>query len=253
MTKYTTLFFDLDGTLWDLKKNTQIALRQLWDSWHLDARAPQQFNAFFKSYTHHNDAVWALYRDNKIEKELLRVIRFERAFGELAISLDSAEINRFADAFIDLCPRQANVLPGAHELLNALAPHYPMHIITNGFSEIQMIKMKAAQLDGFFQHIIYSEDLGIKKPHPEIFHLACHKAGCTPQQALMIGDDWDADVIGAMGVGMDQAFLASTEDVLNEIRADRGQKPLRHNRQPTYRLSALRELEDILLKNAPML
>lgn len=247
MKKYTTLFFDLDGTLWDLKRNTEMVLSMLWEQWNFDEIAPGKFQTFFKQYTHHNDAVWALYRDNKIEKEVLRVVRFERAFGDLEIPMTPEQIADFADAFIDLCPRQSNVLPGTHELLKALAPHYPMHIITNGFSEIQMIKMKAAQLDGFFEHIIYSEDLGIKKPHAEIFHYACQKANCEPSQALMIGDDWDADIIGAMGVNMDQAFLSTTEDLLNEIRLDHGHKPLRHNRKPTYRIAHLLELKDILL------
>jgi putative hydrolase of the HAD superfamily len=121
-----------------------------------------------------------------------------------------------------------------------------MCLITNGFNEVQTIKMAAAGIDHFFESIVYSEDLGIKKPHPEIFQLAMQRANCKPEDALMIGDDWDADIIGAMGVGMDQAFLGATENQLNEIRLADGLKPLRHNRQPTYRLESLLDLGPIL-------
>jgi putative hydrolase of the HAD superfamily len=244
--KYTTLFFDLDGTLWDLKKNTELTLRELWMESQLESQATGDFSRFFQRYTFHNDQVWALYRDNKIEKEVLRVARFERTFSDMNVSWSNTQILQFADQFIERCPRQPNVLPGTFEILNACKDQFKMCLITNGFNEVQTIKMAAAGIDHFFESIVYSEDLGIKKPHPEIFQLAMQRANCKPEDALMIGDDWDADIIGAMGVGMDQAFLGATENQLNEIRLADGLKPLRHNRQPTYRLESLLDLGPIL-------
>jgi putative hydrolase of the HAD superfamily len=249
MNKYTTLFFDLDGTLWDIKQNTQITLRELWKQWEMESQTIETFRKFYQRYTYHNDQVWALYRDNKIDKEMLRVVRFERALNDIGLVWSNEDVLRFAEQFIDRCPSQPHLLPGALELLKMCKPHFKVYMITNGFNEIQTIKMKAAGIDQFFESVIYSEDLGIKKPHPEIFQLAMQRAKCLASEALMIGDDWDADMVGAMGVNMDQAFLASTEDQLNEIRIADGLKPLRHNRQPTYRLGALVDLMPILQSN----
>jgi putative hydrolase of the HAD superfamily len=135
------------------------------------------------------------------------------------------------------------------ELLLAVHRKFNLAMITNGFSEVQVIKMKASGITQFFDTVVYSEDLGIKKPHPEIFQLAMKKANCTSDQALMIGDDWDADIIGAMGVQIDQVYIATTENQLNEIRLSDGLKPLRHNREPTFRINNLNELMQILNLN----
>jgi putative hydrolase of the HAD superfamily len=244
---YKTLFFDLDGTLWDLKKNTEITLQELWLEFDLANQTTSEFSKFYQRYVYHNDRVWALYRDNKIEKEVLRIDRFVQAFADIKVTPDGTLIEKFADIFIERCPQKPHLLPGAKTLLEACHKKYPMHIITNGFCEIQQIKMKAAGIAHYFDGVIYSEDLGIKKPHRGIFDLALQRANTSVEDGLMIGDDWDADIIGAMNVGMDQAYLATTEMQLNEIRQANGQKPLRHNRKPTYALDSIADLKPILL------
>jgi putative hydrolase of the HAD superfamily len=246
MKSYNTLFLDLDGTLWDLKKNTEITLLELWLEFDLAGQTTSSFANFYQRYVFHNDRVWALYRDNKIEKNVLRIDRFVQAFADIHIVPDATFVEKFAEIFIERCPQQPHLLPGAKTLLEACHRKYPMHIITNGFCEIQQIKMKAAGIAHYFDGVIYSEDLGIKKPHREIFEFALQRANASVEESLMIGDDWDADIIGAMNMGMDQAYLATTEKQLNEIRQANGQKPLRHNRKPTYSLDAISDLIPIL-------
>lgn len=252
MTKtYTHLFFDLDGTLWDLHRNTRVAMEKIY---HDRGFSSEKFESFFHRYHHHNDKVWALYRDGKIEKALLRTVRFERAFADVEIPVSSIDIEKFADDFLDVCPRQPGLLPNAEKLLTELKGNYPMYIITNGFQEVQAIKMEVSGLNPYFDRVVLSEEVGVRKPHREIFEFAMQVSGATPETSLMIGDDWDADILGARDFGMDQAFITSTEQMLDAQRAAwNGTEPSahntsRHNFKPTYTIHDLEELIPILTK-----
>lgn len=248
MKNYKHLFFDLDGTLWDLYRNTEEALTILRGELSAKGIEIKDFKRFYRRYLHHNERVWALYRVGKIEKNVLRVIRFERAFQDVGMTVDAATIDWFADRFLDVCPKLPNLLPGTIELLDSLKGKYEMHIITNGFQEVQGFKMTAGNLNQYFTHIINSEDAGAKKPNPEIFEFALKKAGATIEESLMIGDDWDADIIGARDFGIDQVFLTYTEKVIFALNGKNEDATPRHNYKPTYTLDSLLELKEILKK-----
>jgi putative hydrolase of the HAD superfamily len=242
---YKHLFFDLDGTLWDLHRNTRAAMAELFARYgehiaHLD------FELFFQRYHHHNNHVWSLYRQDKIKKDELRYVRFERAFADVNHTSSSQFIDQFSLDFLEVAPRQPLTVEGTHELLAHCKGRYQMHIITNGFIEVQGHKMKAASLEGFFQQIVYSEHVGVRKPHPDIFRYALENAGASAEESLMIGDDWEADILGARNYGIDQAYLCTAEAEQNKLNASHGNDPVRHNYKPTYTLHSLRELIDIL-------
>lgn len=243
--KYAHLFFDLDGTIWDLQRNTRAGLEIVFERF-ADRITGIDIEKFYKRYHHHNDRVWALYRDGKIEKEVLRYVRFERAFEDLGYPLNRETILEFSNAFSDVCPRQPHTLDGAHELLKYCQEKYVLHIITNGFIEVQGFKMDAAQLNGYFMHMINSEHCGVRKPHAGIFEYALKKAGADKNTSLMIGDDWEADIIGARDYGIDQVFLTTTEEMMNVINEENGHAERRHNYKPTFSVRSLRELMDIL-------
>jgi putative hydrolase of the HAD superfamily len=239
--KYRHLFFDLDGTLWDLQRNTHEAMLILFREFQLPEA---KFDAFFRRYHYHNDKVWALYRDGKMDKETLRTIRFERAMADVA--LDGVPVLAFADRFLEVCPAQPHLLPDAKDVLDYCKSRYALHIITNGFVEVQGIKMRAAGIDGYFEHIIFSEDAGVRKPHRGIFELAVHKAGAQIEQSLMIGDDWEADILGARDFGMDQVFLTSTESMMATMSDAHTDHPVRHNYHATHTIAQLNELLSIV-------
>jgi putative hydrolase of the HAD superfamily len=243
---YTHLFFDLDGTLWDLQKNTRIALEQLYADGASQGLQAQWFERFYHRYHIHNDRAWALYREGKIEKNELRIVRFRKAFHDIRFDASEEFLERFASGFLDLCPRQPHVLPGTFEVLDyCVRKKYSMHIITNGFKEVQGIKMDAAGLNGYFEHIILSDDVGAKKPSPVIFDYAFQRAGAKAETSLMIGDDWEADILGARHAGMDQAYLATTEKLLQEAQPE---VKVRHNYTPTLTMNSLVELIPFLEK-----
>lgn len=245
MKTYKHLFFDLDGTLWDLKRNTRAAMTELFTQ-HQQEIGHLDFELFYTRYHHHNDHVWTLYRQDKIKKEELRYVRFERAFSDVNHIASSNFIDRFSLDFLEVAPRQPLTMEGAHEVLNHCKGRYHMHIITNGFFEVQGHKMQAARLEGYFQHIINSEHVGVRKPHNDIFQHSLEKAGAVKEESLMIGDDWDADILGARDFGIDQAYLSTKEIEQNEVNADHGNGPVRHNYKPTYTLHSLLELLEIL-------
>jgi putative hydrolase of the HAD superfamily len=243
--KYTHLFFDLDGTLWDLKRNTRTAMEELFVT-HGEHIGHIDFELFFRRYHYHNDHVWALYRQDKIKKEDLRYVRFERAFADVSHQASSDFIDQFSLDFLEVAPRQPLTMEGAHQLLDYCKGQYAMHIITNGFVEVQGHKMKAAALEGYFEHMINSEHVGVRKPHPDIFRYALQRAGARVEESLMIGDDWDADILGARDFGIDQAYLTVKEEEQNATNAEYGNGPVRHNYKPTYTLHSLSDLMEIL-------
>lgn len=229
MSKYKHVFFDLDGTLWDIHRNAELTLRQMFVQFEIDETL---FEAFNKAYLKHNAKVWAMYREGTMSKEELRTARFSRSMDDIGFTYNDEWMERFAAAFVDQCPRQPHLIPGALEILNYLQGKYTMHIITNGFKEIQGIKMDGSGLTPFFVNNINSEDVGVRKPNPKIFEYAFELAGTNAEESLMIGDDWEADILGARGVGMDQVFLKFNDH--------------RHNVQPTFTITELIELKNIL-------
>jgi putative hydrolase of the HAD superfamily len=229
MRKYEHLFFDLDGTLWDIHKNAELTLLALFDQLDLHHVG---FDAFMTAYLQNNKEVWSLYRQGKMDKETLRHARFSRSFADLGHALPDEVLMQFSYGFTDQCPLQPHLLPHAMEILQHVFPRYSCHIITNGFKEVQGIKMSSSGLHPFFNHVILSEDVGVNKPNPLIFHTALEAAGATVENSLMIGDDWEADMVGAKNVGMDHVYL------------DLDHHPLANT--ATYRITSLHELKQIL-------
>jgi len=232
--RYQQIFFDLDGTLWDIQTNSKLALREIFFELFPEQHE-MQFDNFYKSYQKWNERLWTAYRKNQITKEQLRTSRFEKALSSAKLPFNSHVIENMAGSFLERCPALPNLMPGAKELLDHCAHRYKIHIITNGFKEVQEIKMQSSGILHYFEHFFYSEDVGVKKPHPEIFHKALEKCQCSTKDVLMIGDDWGADIIGARNVGIDQVYYNP------KTIADR-----RHNYIPTYHIHHLLKLKEIL-------
>lgn len=222
MKKYEHLFFDLDRTLWDFEANSEAALRGLFDSHDLQRKGVDNFDEFFTTYRKINEACWADYRVGGISKDQLRLNRFLKTFQNFG--LDDAKLAlRFGDDYIEESPKQKCLQPGAEEVIDYLAGKYYLHIITNGFKEVQHIKLKNCGLLPYFSEVIISEEEGQKKPHRLVFDRALERARARETGSLMVGDDLEADVIGARNAGWDQIYynpggLRHTENVTFEIQ-----------------------------------
>lgn len=203
---YKHLFIDLDKTLWDFEANSREVFQELYQKYELKKKGITDLEEFHSIYHDHNMMLWDLYRKNQILKELLNVKRFELTFNDYGI-YDLLMIAQFAEEYITTIPKKKHLYPGVEEALTALTEKYSLHIITNGFEEVQQEKIDNCGFRPLFATITTSEEAGVKKPESDIFHLAFRKAKAKPSNSLMIGDDLSVDIEGAKSVNMDQMLF----------------------------------------------
>lgn len=233
MTKklYRDIFFDLDHTLWDFETNSLETLNEIFDKHSLNAAGIPTANDFIEVYHRHNYRLWAEYRLGKILKESLRVQRFELCLKEFGIT-NQAVSEAIANDYVSISPTKTNLFPHALEVLEYLAAKYRMHIITNGFEEVQFTKLRQSGLMDYFTEVITSEDAGATKPNPTIFEYALKRSGAKAESSIMIGDDDDADIKGARLAGLDQVLFDVADNQQNSLA--------------TYRITSLDQLTSIL-------
>lgn len=208
------LFFDLDRTLWDFERNSEAALRILFDDLDLGNHV-KSFDSFHKTYKKINANLWKSYGAGNLAKEVLRVKRFEDTLKSFQAE-NQKLAEQLADGYVEISPRQTHVFPNTHETLETLKNEgYEMHIITNGFKEVQFIKLENSALIDYFDVIVCSEEVGKNKPAPEVFHHAMHHAKARPEESVMIGDDFKTDILGAERVGM-SAILFDPDRTYND-------------------------------------
>ncbi|MBM3165002.1 MAG: YjjG family noncanonical pyrimidine nucleotidase [Bacteroidetes bacterium] len=200
------IFFDLDRTLWDFETNSRKALLILFDQIGL-LKGKCSFEQFHKIYLRNNHLLWHLYSVGQLDKEVLRYERFRATLKHFSV-MDEAITRQLGDGYVDLSPKQTALLPHAQSVLEDLSEMgFNLHIITNGFLEVQHIKLEYAKLHHHFQVILCSEEVGVNKPQPKIFIQAMAQANALAKQSLMVGDDYRADVLGAMRVGMQAVWF----------------------------------------------
>ena len=203
---YKHIFFDLDHTLWDFNRNSEETLAELFEIYSLQELGVKAYSDFLKKYREINDEKWDLYRQNKITKDELRATRFHDTL--LAFEIDHPELASKIDSdYISKSPFKTHVFPHTHEILEYLAEKYELHIITNGFSEVQDIKLTHSKLKSYFKHKITSDSIGINKPDPKIFTHALRLAEAKRTESIMIGDNLAVDIIGARNIGIDQVYF----------------------------------------------
>lgn len=203
MNTITDVFFDLDHTLWDFDKNSVLAFDKIFQAQH----PTLNINAFIEIYAPINQACWKLYQVDKITHEELRYNRLRQSFDQLNYRISDEAIERIAQDYIQFLPDNNLLFDGAIEVLEYLYPKYKLHIITNGFAEVQQRKMDHSGLQKYFKTVTNSEMAGVKKPHHDIFKFALSLAQAEKQNAIMIGDCMDADVRGALNFGMKAIFF----------------------------------------------
>lgn len=212
------LFFDLDRTLWDFEKNSQQALRILFAELNIQDKIGN-FYDFYHKYKNINSDLWVAYGRGKITKDELRNTRFEKTLHKFGI-VDEELNQALNNGYIDKSPDQTHIFPFAIETLTELKKDgFNLHIITNGFKEVQHRKLKNCGFDAFFDVIVCSEEIGKNKPNPEVFHYAMQKAGAIPSKSVMIGDDFQVDIIGANNAGM-KSILFDPEDRYRRRKGD---------------------------------
>jgi len=206
MKHYKHLFFDLDRTLWDFETNSDETLREILAKYNLASKGIMSLQMFKNVYSGINTMLWSLYLNGEIIKEKLNLQRFNITLEAFGI-YDTLLANSMADDYVEMSPLKTNLFPYAMEMLEYLHGQYKLHIITNGFEEVQFKKLTQTGMNRYFDKVITSEEAGAMKPKEQIFHFALNKASALANESLMIGDEIEIDLLGAKAVGLDQMYV----------------------------------------------
>ena len=204
--KYRHIFFDLDRTLWDFDAAAEVAFERIYDKYNLKSLGIPSAHDFHEVYHPLNEHLWELYRENKITKADLNRTRFLKPLEHYGIhNIELAD--HLSEDYMYWSPRIVRLVPGTMELLEYLKPNYHLHLVTNGFQEVQHTKLSGSGMEPYFETLTVSVEVGVKKPNPEIFRYALQKAGATAEESLMIGDEMAVDIDGARAAGIDQILF----------------------------------------------
>lgn len=223
---YKNLFFDLDDTLWAFSENARDAFGEVYESFHFE-RYFDSFEHFYSIYNGRNQQLWVDYGDGKITKEQLNQERFLYPLRQVGV--DNPRLAaEYSALFFQIIPTKEKLMPHAKEVLDYLASRYRLYILSR-LSANCMSRKAIGRIDSYFRRVVLSEDLLINKPHAELFYFALSSTQSELKESLMIGDSWDADIVGAEGVGMHQVFYNVSK---------RTSFPFK----PTYSIEDLKEL-----------
>lgn len=230
--KYQHIFFDLDHTLWDFDANAKECLEELYEVFGLRDRHIDTFRDFYVNYDAHNQKLWNRYEQGYITGKDLKFKRMWLTLLDFKIA-DEKLSWRMSDYYDDILPRKDKVFEYTFEILDYLTHKgYQLNLLTNGFDKSQRGKLASSKIDGYFVNIITSEIANSTKPRKEIFDFALRQTGGSVDDSIMIGDNPDTDIAGALNVGMDCVYV------------DRNDKDIRL--RSTYKVKSLKQLEDFL-------
>lgn len=202
------IFFDLDDTLFDFSSASLIALRRLFDENPEINRRFSTPETFIDEYHIHNKRMWDLHESGQITADFLKPERFRLTVFPDRHDDDSINRSRrLNDRYLWLLGECDAPLQGARELLSGLSKKFLIGVLTNGFTEVQYRKLRSTGLDRYIQRMVISDEIGIQKPDPRLFRYAEQETGAEPETSLMIGDNPDNDIRGAINAGWHAIYL----------------------------------------------
>jgi putative hydrolase of the HAD superfamily len=228
---YSTVFIDLDDTIWDFHANARLSLEQMFFERKLNQYF-ESFDEFFTIYAKRNIELWEAYGKGEITKEFLMSERFRYPLAKMGVD-DNQLAEEIGHQYLEILPTQKTLMPDAREVLDYLKKKYSLTLISNGFTEVQYKKIDSCGIRHYFDYIVLSEEAGALKPDKKIFEYALQLNHAEAKNAIMIGDSYEADIRGAINAGIDQVFF-----------------PLHHqfkeNQTATFIIANLKELMNIL-------
>lgn len=229
MNQYKNIYFDLDRTLWDFEKNARDAFHDLYINYDLGSFIPS-LDMLVNSYHKHNERLWEEYRMGRIKKDFLRIYRFQLVLNDYSVRNNELAA-QLSENYLDIAPLKTNLIPHTKSVLQYLTGKYSLHIITNGFKEVQTLKLKNSGIIQFFEKVITSDNAGAQKPKAAIFEYALSTANAKKKESLMVGDDLQVDILGAKKFGLDQVYFNPDKKS--------------HNQNLTYEIFSLNQLKEI--------
>ena len=234
MTHHRNIFIDLDDTIWDFTANSHVSLEIMYRDLDI-ARIYPDYDAFSSAYYAKNSELWALYHHGKIEKDFLIIERYAHLLRTIGYNdIDNRLAQRMNEYYLDTLALQTQLVPYAIELLDYLTRRgYNLYILSNGFIEVQHKKLQSAGIEDYFERMVLSDEIGINKPDRRLFDYALEVTHSQAADTLMIGDNYDADIMGAMQAGWGQIYF------------DRNHRGITAQ-EPQHTVHSLKEVMDIL-------
>lgn len=232
MKQYKHLFFDLDHTIWDFETNAKATLYDIFVLNNLEEKGIDSFDNFFTQYSIHNHKLWDKYTKGQIKQDELKWKRMYLGLLEYKIA-DEQLARKMGLEFTQILPDKTNLFAYTKEILAYLKnKNYKLHLITNGFEDLQASKLMNTNIKHFFEEVITSEASNSLKPNKEIFDYALQKTNANVDESIMIGDNVDADIEGGINAGLDTIYV----NHINNKKYERA----------NYTIFHLKELEEIL-------
>jgi HAD superfamily hydrolase (TIGR01549 family) len=192
------VLFDLDDTLFDHRGSARAALGEV----HRVHAPDADFAAFERHHAHYLEEMHLEVLAGRIGLDDARRERFRRVFAALGLPLAGAHLDAVAAAYRRGYMSARRVVEGAADLLAAVRPHARIAVVTNNLLDEQREKLAFCGLTPLVDELVVSEDVGVSKPDPVIFHLALARLDAEAGQAVMVGDSWAADIVGAAAAGI---------------------------------------------------
>jgi len=229
---YKNVFIDLDDTLWDFHANAKSSLAEIYDRRNL-GQFFDSFDQYFSIYAKRNIELWEEYGKGTISKAELSLERFSHPL--IQVGVDNAPLAKeIGEEYLALLPSRTMLVPHAKELLDYLRPKYPLTIVSNGFVEVQYKKLNSCRLEQYFAHVVLSEAAQALKPDKRIFEYALQLNNANASETIMIGDSYEADIVGAQNASIDQIYFNP-----KLTQPDK-------NKPSTFQVNSLSEIMDIL-------
>jgi putative hydrolase of the HAD superfamily len=208
LSMYRHIFFDLDHTLWDFERNSNEALTEIFYEYQLANLSESiSLENFLPTFHRINYYLWDLHDQGKLDKEELRNNRFRLIFNALGVENPQIPARELSEVYLQKTPQKPHLIPYAKEVLDYLQPKYELHIITNGFPEIQAMKLQSGGIRAYFNLIVTAENAGEKKPHRQIFDFAIQTLETESSECMMIGDNLQTDILGAKNAGLAHIYF----------------------------------------------
>lgn len=201
-----TIFVDLDDTIWDFTANSKVTMKEVFHRHSLQKQCA--YEKFIECYLKHNSELWKLYHHGKIEKQFLVCERFRVSFEECGIKYENEDFPKmFNEDYLNTIVKCHQTVEGAKELLDYLTSTRKVHVLSNGFKNLQYKKLLSGGLEGYISELVLSDDIDVTKPNKKLFDYALTRVNGKPETTVMIGDDYDADICGAHNAGWKTIFF----------------------------------------------
>lgn len=221
------IFFDIDDTIWNFSANSTASLHKLYGISPILRKLFKSIDEFIEIYHRFNALMWDLYSKGEVSTQQLKTERWRYTLATRQFEVLTAVCEELDRNYLEILAQGSEVFPGMKELLQKLSKNYLLATLSNGFIKTQYQKLHYSGLEKFITRTIVSEEIGINKPDPRLFDYAVKETGAQ-QPLLMVGDNFKADILGALKAGWFALWYNPNdkqEDTSEETLKDLGVDP----------------------------